>query len=127
MARVCAPGCAGALGRVPERSRDEPSPALDQRDDRASRSESLYRANALFFGGGEIHMNKASVRFVLVLGMCLCLAALLGSRVSAQSTFGSISGTVMDASGSAVPDAKVTLVSAATAARQTVTTSSDGL
>jgi hypothetical protein len=72
-------------------------------------------------------MIKVSVRFVLAVGMCLCLAALLGSRVSAQSTFGSISGTVMDASGSAVPDAKVTLISAATAAKQTVTTSPDGL
>src|SRR6202044_2934903 len=75
-------------------------------------------------------MNKSANRFpfVLAVGICICLAAmLLGSPLSAQSTFGSISGTVADASGSAVPDAQVALTSAATGAKQTYTTGGDGL
>src|ERR1700722_6257551 len=64
----------------------------------------------------------------VALGICLCLAAmLLGSPLAAQTTFGSISGGVTDASGSAVPDAQVTLTSAATGAKQSYTTGGDGL
>ncbi|MGD0428193.1 MAG: TonB-dependent receptor [Candidatus Acidiferrales bacterium] len=75
-------------------------------------------------------MDKSSNRFLLVLaaGICICLAAmLLGSPLAAQSTFGSISGSVADASGAAVPDAQVTLTSTATSAKQTYTTGGDGL
>jgi Carboxypeptidase regulatory-like domain len=75
-------------------------------------------------------MNKSANRFayVLAVGICICLAAmLLGSPLSAQSTFGSISGSVADASGSAVPDAQVTLTSSATGAKQTYATGGDGL
>src|ERR1700723_195313 len=75
-------------------------------------------------------MDKSFERsFVaLALGLCLCLVAMLtGPRVSAQSTFGSLSGTVTDSSGSAIPDAQVTLTSIATSATQTVQTGGDGL
>src|SRR5580693_8316560 len=75
-------------------------------------------------------MNTSRNRFlrVFAVGLCVCLAAmLLGSPLSAQSTFGSISGTVADTSGAAVPDAQVTLTSSATGAKQTYTTSGDGL
>jgi hypothetical protein len=74
-------------------------------------------------------MTKSFARSVvaLALGLCCCIAMLLGPPVSAQSTFGSISGTVTDSSGSAIPDAQVTLTSLATATTQTVTTSGDGL
>jgi hypothetical protein len=75
-------------------------------------------------------MNKSCVRILaaLALGISLCLAAmLLGSPLSAQSTFGSISGSVTDASGSAVPDAQVTLTNIGTSAKQTYNTGSDGL
>ena len=75
-------------------------------------------------------MNKSFERsFVaLALGLCLCLIAMLtGSPVSAQSTFGSLSGTVTDSSGSAIPDAQVVLTSLATGASQTLTTGGDGL
>ncbi|MGC2017067.1 MAG: carboxypeptidase-like regulatory domain-containing protein, partial [Candidatus Acidiferrales bacterium] len=67
-------------------------------------------------------MNKPSNHFlrVLAIGFVFCLAAmLLSSPLAAQSTFGSISGTVTDASGAAVADAQVTLTSAATTAKQT--------
>ena len=75
-------------------------------------------------------MNKSPNRilFVLAVGICICLAAmLLGSPLSAQSTFGSISGSVTDASGAAVPDTQVTLTNIGTAAKQTYTTGADGL
>ena len=75
-------------------------------------------------------MRKSSDRFlrVFVIGFCLCLAAmLLGSPLAAQTTFGSISGTITDASGSAVAGGQVTLTSAATSAKQTFTTGADGL
>src|SRR5271170_1031846 len=73
-------------------------------------------------------MTKSCDRVAFAFGVCLCLAAmLLGSPLSAQSTFGSISGSVTDASGSAVPDAQVTLTDIGTAAKQTYTTGSDGL
>ena len=75
-------------------------------------------------------MIKSSDRFlrVLAVSFLFCFAAmLLSSPLAAQSTFGSISGTVMDASGSAVADSQVTLTSVATSAKQTFTTGPDGL
>ncbi|MGA7625939.1 MAG: carboxypeptidase-like regulatory domain-containing protein [Candidatus Acidiferrales bacterium] len=74
-------------------------------------------------------MNQPHSRFpfALLFALCLCLVAILtGSPLSAQSTFGSLSGTVVDASGSAVPVAQVTLTSTATGATQTFTTGPDG-
>jgi hypothetical protein len=65
---------------------------------------------------------------VLTVGFFLFFAAMLtGSPVSAQSTFGSLSGTVTDSSGSAIPDAQVVLTSLATGSSQTATTGGDGL
>jgi Carboxypeptidase regulatory-like domain len=84
----------------------------------------------VFLSGEELVMNKSFERsFVaLALGLCLCLVAMLtGSPVSAQSTFGSLSGTVTDSSGSAIPDAQVVLTNLATGASQTLTTGGDGL
>ena len=75
-------------------------------------------------------MRKSSDRFlrVFVIAFCFCVAAmLLGSPLSAQTTFGSISGTITDASGSAVAGAQVTLTNDATSAKQTFTTGADGL
>ena len=61
--------------------------------------------------------------FVLVVSVCLCLGAMLmGSPLAAQSTYGSVTGTVEDASGAAVPDATVTLTSATTDFKATFTT-----
>ena len=54
---------------------------------------------------------------------------LLGGCFTArgQSTFGSISGTVKDASGAAIAGAEVTLTSTATGAKETFTTDQNGL
>jgi Carboxypeptidase regulatory-like domain len=59
----------------------------------------------------------------------LATVLLLGSRFNAlgQSTFGSISGAVMDPSGAAVSNAQVTLTNTATSAKETFTTDADGL
>jgi hypothetical protein len=56
---------------------------------------------------------------VLFLGGCF--------TARGQSTFGSISGTVKDASGAAIAGAQVTLTSTATGAQQTFTTDQNGL
>jgi hypothetical protein len=75
-------------------------------------------------------MNKPLSRllFVLAIALFCCLAStLLSSPLAAQTTFGSISGTITDASGAAVSGAQVTLTSAATSAKQTFTTGADGL
>ena len=56
---------------------------------------------------------------VLFLGLCL--------TAPGQSTFGSISGSILDVTGAAVPGAQVTLTSVDTGAKETVTTGSDGL
>ena len=74
-------------------------------------------------------MQRPSERSLvaLAIALVLCFAALLvGSPVSAQSTFGSLSGTVTDASGSAIPGATVTLTSLATSSTSVATTSGDG-
>ena len=58
---------------------------------------------------------------------CLLLALCLRpNSVLAQSTFGSIIGTVTDSSGSLIPGATVTLLNAGTAATRTATTSKSG-
>jgi hypothetical protein len=63
---------------------------------------------------------------LLTLPLLLLVLALQPRPVSAQSTFGSILGTVTDASGSLIPGAKVTLVNTGTAAARTVITSKSG-
>jgi Carboxypeptidase regulatory-like domain len=60
-----------------------------------------------------------------ILAIVLFLSCALTAR--GQSTFGSISGTVKDASGAAIPDAQVTLTSTATGETQTFTTDQNGL
>jgi Carboxypeptidase regulatory-like domain len=60
-----------------------------------------------------------------ILAAGLFLGCFLTAR--GQSTFGSISGTVTDASGAALPSAKITLTNTATSAKETFTTSQDGL
>ena len=60
------------------------------------------------------------------MSLMFCLAALLGVRLPAQSTFGTILGTVHDASGALIAGAQLTLVNTGTGATRTAGTDSDG-
>jgi hypothetical protein len=74
-------------------------------------------------------MHKASVRLVLAFAVfCFCASTLfLGSPLSAQTTFGTVSGSVADSTGAVMSGAKVVLTNLATAAAETITTGADGL
>ncbi len=56
----------------------------------------------------------------------VCVAALLSASVRAQSTYGSITGTVTDASAGVIRNAQVTAANQATGARRTTTTDANG-
>lgn len=66
-------------------------------------------------------------KYALVLTLCLGCIGLLSPASYAQSTYGSISGSVTDASGGAIAGVKVTLTNLGTAAKLTQETTSDGL
>src|SRR5258705_7861103 len=59
--------------------------------------------------------------------LCLSMAAVFAPRLSAQTTYGSIAGTVADSSGAAISDAQVTLTNIGTAEKRVQQTGSDGL
>jgi hypothetical protein len=76
-------------------------------------------------------MRRLSFRFhslfgiaIFLVGICLTLS---DSPVRAQSTYGSVTGTVTDASGAAMAGAQVTLTNLGTSERRTQTTGNDGL
>src|SRR5438445_2213990 len=75
-------------------------------------------------------MNK-KLHFVLsallLSALCLSLASIFAPRVSAQTTYGSIAGTVADASGGAIADAQVTLTNVDTAEKRVQQSGTDGL
>src|SRR6266481_1381818 len=64
---------------------------------------------------------------VLQLALCLSVAGLLGESLAAQTTYGSIAGTVSDASGAAIADAQVTLTNLATTEKRVAQSGADGL
>lgn len=72
----------------------------------------------------EISPTRVFRRRCLVL--VVCLLALAASAAHAQSTFGSIVGTVTDQSGAAIPNAAVTLANIGTAAQRTAQTDASG-
>src|SRR5271168_4702433 len=83
-----------------------------------------------FWGEGKLmKFSKLDMWFrtAAVVALCFCLIGLVSPRAAAQSTYGSISGSVTDSSGGSLADVNVTLISIDTGAKQKQTTSSDGL
>ena len=63
---------------------------------------------------------------VLQLALCLVVAGFVGSRLAAQTSYGTVAGTVTDASGAPVGDAEVTITNIASGEKRVQPTSSDG-
>jgi len=74
-------------------------------------------------------MRNLRSSFVFALGLALCLVFMGGfsSQSYAQSTYGTISGTITDSSGGAIADVQVTLTNQGTGEKHTQTTGADGL
>ena len=64
---------------------------------------------------------------VLGLALCFCITLIFSPPLSAQTTYGSIAGTVTDPSGAAITDAQVTVTNVATAEKRVEPTGADGL
>src|SRR6266478_405867 len=72
--------------------------------------------------------NIRAIFVFLFLVVLLCTSmALLSPPLRAQSTYGSIAGSVTDSSGAAIADAQVALTNLGTAEKRTQATGSDGL
>jgi hypothetical protein len=63
----------------------------------------------------------------LGLALCFCITLIFSPPLSAQTTYGSIAGTVTDPSGAAITDAQVTVTNVATAEKRVEPTGVDGL
>jgi Carboxypeptidase regulatory-like domain/TonB dependent receptor len=74
-------------------------------------------------------MKKAYSGFVptLAFALCLYLAGTASPPLFAQTTYGSITGTVTDPSGAAIADAQVTLTNVGTTEKRVQSTGPDGL
>jgi hypothetical protein len=72
---------------------------------------------------GETMSSRRFCAAVLWLGVLLALS----SRLHAQTTYGSIAGSVVDSSSAAVSDASVTLTNLGTAEKRTQSSGNDGL
>jgi hypothetical protein len=75
-------------------------------------------------------MKNTHVRPLASIGFALCVLVVcfvLGPRLAAQTTYGSVSGTITDPSGAAIPDAQVTLTNVDTAEKREQPTGADGL
>jgi hypothetical protein len=70
---------------------------------------------------------RIAVLVALQLALCLCVAGLFGGLTAAQTTYGSIAGTVSDPSGAAIADAQVTLTNLATTEKRVAPSGGDGL
>ncbi len=74
-------------------------------------------------------MRNLRSSFVFVLGLTLCLVfmGVFSSQSYAQSTYGTVSGTILDSSGGAIADVQVTLTNLGTSEKHSQTTGTDGL
>jgi len=70
---------------------------------------------------------RSSFIFLLGLTLCLLFTGVFSSQTYAQSTYGTISGTITDPSGGAIADVQVTLTNQGTGEKRTQTTGADGL
>jgi len=70
---------------------------------------------------------RLAVFVALQLALCLCVAGFFGDPIAAQTTYGSIAGTVSDPSGAAITDAQVTLANLATSEKRVAQSGADGL
>ena len=64
---------------------------------------------------------------LLELALCLSLATVFAQRLSAQTTYGSVAGSVSDVSGAAIADAQVTLTKLDTSDKRMQQSGTDGL
>ena len=74
-------------------------------------------------------MRNLRSSFVFLLGFALCILFMgaLSSQIYAQSTYGTVSGTITDSSGGAIADVQVTLTNQGTGEKRIQTTGTDGL
>jgi hypothetical protein len=70
---------------------------------------------------------RLAFSILLALAVCFFSVGVLAPRLAAQSTYGSVSGTVTDPSGGSLADVRVTLTSIDSGAKLTQTTTPDGL
>ena len=75
---------------------------------------------------GEFRGRFASFHWLLIISLCVGTLFVASVPSYAQNVYGSIVGTVTDASGGAVPGATVTLVNTGTNERRTVQSGADG-
>jgi hypothetical protein len=74
-----------------------------------------------------VNLQNKLVKYVFVITLCLGCIMASTPQTYAQSTYGSITGTITDSSGGAVADVHVTLTNLETGQRLTQDTTSDGL
>src|SRR6267378_6601293 len=86
-----------------------------------ARSESWKR------GACGMKNLRLAISIVLQLALCLFVAGVFNGRLAAPTTYGSIAGTVTDASGAAIADAQVTLTNLATTEKRVAQSGADGL
>jgi len=71
--------------------------------------------------------TKSLVLFALGLSFCVACLVVVSPPSRAQSTYGTVNGSVTDSSGAAVAGAQVTLTNLGTSEKRTQTTGNDGL
>ncbi|HTW64507.1 MAG TPA: TonB-dependent receptor [Bryobacteraceae bacterium] len=86
----------------------------------------MFSASSRTYRDSSIPSGRRWSRAAIQLCLAISCIVALGPAASAQSTFGTVLGTVKDPSGSFVPMATVTLTNTGTNAARTATTKPDG-